>query len=42
MSGWLFSVNGDVPNYGASKVKLKDGDVIRWFFTVDYAEDSGM
>ena len=42
MSGWLFSVNGEVPNYGASKVKLKDGDVIRWFFTVDYAEDSGM
>lgn len=42
MSGWLFSVNGDVPNYGASKVRLKDGDVIRWFFTVDYSEDSGM
>lgn len=42
MSGWLYSVNGEVPNYGASKVKLKDGDEIRWFYTVDYAEDSGM
>lgn len=42
MSGWLFSVNGEVPNYGASKVKLKDGDEIRWFYTVDYAEDSNM
>ena len=42
MSGWLFSVDGDVPNYGASKVKLKDGNEIRWFYTVDYQEDSGM
>lgn len=42
MSGWLFSVNGEVPNYGASKVKLKDGDEIRWFYTVNYAEDSNM
>lgn len=42
MSGWLFSVNGKVPNYGASKVKLKDGDNIRWFYTVNYAEDSDM
>ena len=42
MSGWLFSVNDKVPNYGASKVKLKKGDKIRWFYTVDYAEDSDM
>ena len=42
MSGWLFSVNGDVPNYGASKVKLHNGDKIRWFYTVDYADDSNM
>lgn len=41
-SGWLFSVDGKVPNYGASKVKLKDGNVIRWFYTVDYAKDSDM
>ena len=42
MSGWLFSVNGKVPNYGASKVKLKKGDKIRWFYTVNYADDSTM
>ena len=43
MSGWLFSVNGKIPNYGASKVKLKDGDEIRWFYTVNYQdEDSDM
>lgn len=42
MSGWLFSVNDEVPNYGASKVELKDGDKIRWFYTVNYNEDSDM
>lgn len=43
MSGWLFSVNGKIPNYGASKVRLKDGDKIRWFYTVNYQdEDSDM
>lgn len=42
MSGWLFSVNDDVPNYGASKVKLENGQKIRWFYTVDYKEDSGI
>ena len=42
MSGWLFSVNDKVPNYGASKVKLEDGQKIRWFYTVDYKDDSGM
>ena len=42
MSGWLFSVNGKTPNYGASKVKLEDGQKIRWFYTVDYEDDSDM
>ena len=35
MSGWLYSVNGEVPNYGASKVILENGQKIRWFYTVD-------
>ena len=39
MSGWLFSVNGNIPNYGASKVKLKDGDKIRWYYTVNYQDE---
>lgn len=42
MSGWLYSVNGKLPDYGASKVKLNKGDKIRWFYTVDYSEDSTM
>ena len=42
MSGWLFSVNGKTPNYGASKVKLEDGQKIRWFYTVNYEDDSDM
>lgn len=40
-SGWMYSVNGAFPNYGASDFKttsktnpLKDGDVIRWQFTL--------
>ena len=27
-SGWMYSVNGTFPNYGASAYKPKDGDVI--------------
>ena len=40
-SGWMYSVNGAFPNYGASDFTttsgtnpLKDGDVIRWQFTL--------
>lgn len=40
-AGWMYSVNGAFPNYGASDYKttskvnpLKDGDVIRWQFTL--------
>lgn len=34
MSGWMYSVNNVFPNYGASMYKPKDGDVMRWQFTV--------
>lgn len=34
MSGWMYCVNNVFPNYGASSYKPKDGDVIRWQFTV--------
>ena len=29
-----------MPNYMASEVKLKDGDEIVWFYTVDYDKES--
>jgi hypothetical protein len=33
MSGWLYQVNGVVPNVGASGYKLKSGDQINWVYT---------
>lgn len=41
-SGWMYSVNNDFPNVGASSYTLKDGDVMRWQFTVyGYGSDLG-
>ena len=31
-SGWMFTVNGDIPMDYADKVKVKDGDEIVWTF----------
>ena len=36
MSGWMFNVNGDYPNYGFSDAYFSDGDVIR--FTLHYGK----
>ena len=42
MSGWMYCVNNKFPDYGASTYKPKDGDVIRWQFTVyGYGWDLG-
>ena len=38
-SGWLYYVNGVTPNYTCSKYKLKNGDVIRWHYTVNYTKE---
>ena len=32
-SGWMYSVNGQFPNYGCSAYKLKNGDDIVWSYT---------
>lgn len=40
-SGWMYSVNGEFPNYGCSSVKLKDGDVVEWVYTCDLGNDVG-
>ncbi len=39
LSGWMYSVNGWYPNYGASRYKLKDGDVVEWNYTCDLGRD---
>lgn len=40
-SGWMYSVNGEFPNYGCSKYIVKKGDVIRWQYTCDLGKDIG-
>ena len=40
-SGWMYSVNGEYPNYGASSYKLKDGDKIEWRYTCSLGSDIG-
>ena len=41
LSGWMFKVNGEFPNKGASSYKLKDGDAIEWVYTCDLGRDVG-
>lgn len=38
-SGWMYSINGDYPNYGFSDAYLLDGDVVRIRFTLFYGAD---
>lgn len=40
-SGWMFTVNGEAPNYGCDQVTLNDGDTVCWYYTADY-ENEGM
>ena len=41
LSGWMYSVNGWFPNFGASRYLLSPGDVIEWHYTVDLGRDLG-
>lgn len=41
LSGWMFSVNGEFPNYGSSTYKLQDGDQVSWIYTCDLGADVG-
>lgn len=40
-SGWMYSVNGWFPNYGASSYTVEDGDQIEWRYTCDLGSDVG-
>ncbi|SFB18592.1 Ig-like domain (group 2) [Acetitomaculum ruminis DSM 5522] len=35
MSGWMYSVNGEIPGVYANQYKLKAGDVVQWFYSDD-------
>lgn len=41
LSGWVYSVNGEFPNYGCSRYSLQDGDAIVWRYTCDLGADVG-
>ncbi len=42
MSGWMYCVNGKFPNVGAATWPMKDGEVMRWQFTIyGYGADLG-
>ena len=40
-SGWMYSVNGEFPNYGTSKYFLHDGDEVAFRYTCDFGADVG-
>ena len=41
-SGWMYSVNGSIPNVVMAQYYLSDGDRILFFYTDDYTKISGM
>ena len=41
LSGWMYSVNDWYPNYGCSRYRLKEGDVVQWRYTCDLGNDVG-
>lgn len=40
-SGWIYEVDGEQPNYGCSKYRLKKGQTVRWVYVTDYTEQTG-
>lgn len=41
LSGWMYRVNGEFPNYGCSLYELKAGDKVEWVYTCDLGKDVG-
>ena len=41
LSGWMYRVNGWCPNYGCSRYRLSDGDMLEWIYTCDLGRDVG-
>lgn len=41
LSGWMYKVNGQFPNYGCSKYYVRDNDEIVWMYTCDLGRDVG-
>ena len=41
LSGWMYSVNGEFPNYGCGQYFPQPGDVIKLVYTCDLGADVG-
>lgn len=41
LSGWMYRVDGEFPNYGCSKYVLHDGQNVEWIYTCDLGNDVG-
>ena len=41
LSGWMYRVNGEFPNYGSSRCTLQSGDTVEWVYTCDLGADVG-
>jgi hypothetical protein len=41
LSGWMYRVNGQFPNYGCSQYFLQAGDVVEWVYSCDGGADVG-
>lgn len=41
LSGWMYNVNDEFPNYSCSKYSVKNGDVIKILYTCDLGADIG-
>ena len=41
LSGWMYKVNGQFPNYGCAAYQVNDGDAIVWMYTCDLGLDVG-
>lgn len=40
LSGWIYRVNNYTPDVGCGSYELKDGDVIKWVYTLDLGKDA--
>ncbi|MDR0380889.1 MAG: DUF4430 domain-containing protein [Oscillospiraceae bacterium] len=41
LSGWMYRVNDEFPNYGCSRYLLRDGDAVEFVYTCDLGRDVG-
>jgi hypothetical protein len=39
-SGWMYKVNGELPTVSINNCIISDGDIVEWFYTDDYTEES--